>query len=320
MSEIIVDLFAGGGGASEGIRQATGYHPDVAINHDRIAIAMHKTNHPDTWHLIQNIRDVPPRWATKRRPVGLLWASHDCNHFSKAKGKALKRNREILSLAWVVEKWARETSPRIIILENVEEFKTWGPLDKNGRIIPSQKGATFRSFLKRLKRLGYEIEHKELRASDFGAPTIRKRFFLIARCDGMPFVWPEPTHGPNESGLTPYRTASEIIDWSLPCPSIFERKKPLVENTLKRIAEGIRRYVIETDNPFIVSPKHLKTTKNRRPVIIPHIQRQFGNSIGNDARDPVGTITAGGSGKTALVTAFLAKHYSGVIGYNQGPP
>lgn len=358
-SEIIVDLFAGGGGASEGIRQALGRDVDVAINHDRVAIAMHMANHPGTRHMRQNVWEVPPRWATGGKPVGLLWASPDCKHFSKAKGGAPKRDIEIRSLAWVVEKWAREVRPRVIILENVEEFQSWGPLDKKGCIVKSQKGTTFCAFVRRLRRLGYAIEWRELRACDYGAPTIRKRLFLIARCDGLSIVWPEPTHG---QGLIPYRTAAEIIDWSIPCPSIFERKKPLVENTLRRIAEGIRRYVIEAEKPFIVNLTHggrlesideplktvtganrgekaivtpfihsyygpkkpgefrgsgidepLKTqsTENRFGLVVPHIQRQFGQGIGSGMNDPVGTVMSNGMGKTALVAAFMAQHNGG---------
>jgi len=333
-NEIIVDLFAGGGGASDGIRRALGCDPDVAINHDRVALAMHMANHPDTWHLRKDIWDVPPRWASRSRPVGLLWASPDCKHFSKAKGAAPKRDREIRSLAWVVEKWAREVKPRVIILENVEEFRSWGPLDGDGKIIKSQKGATYRSFIRRLKRAGYAVERRELRACDHGAPTIRKRLFLIARCDGQPIVWPAPTHGPD---LIPYRTAAEIIDWSIPCPSIFERKKPLVENTLKRIAEGIRRYVVEAAEPFIVTyygPKKgetfrglgmsdvlpTQTTENRFGLVVPHISRQFGEGVGHSVKKPLSTITSGGMGKSALVSAFLAKHYTGVIGHEVDKP
>jgi DNA (cytosine-5)-methyltransferase 1 len=373
--EITVDLFAGGGGASEGVRWALGRDPDVAINHDRVAIAMHKANHPGTWHLIQDIWEVPPRWATRRRPVGLLWASPDCKHFSKAKGRAPKRDREIRSLAWVVEKWARDVRPRVVILENVEEFSTWGPLDSEGAVIPEHAGDTYRAFIRRLRRLGYRVETRELRACDYGAPTIRKRLFMVARCDGAPIVWPEPTHGP---GLLPYRTAAEIIDWSIPCPSIFERKRPLVENTLRRIAEGIRRYVIEAAEPFIVTyygPKKgeqfrglgmedvlpTQTTENRFGLVVPtvapfltehangsgqrnfdlaeplrtqcanvkgghfalvmpHIQRQFGCGVGTGMGGPIGTVTAGGMGKTALVSAFLAKHFTGVVGHKIDKP
>jgi DNA (cytosine-5)-methyltransferase 1 len=296
--ELIVDLFAGGGGASAGIRDALGRDPDIAINHDPVAIAMHEANHPGTRHFCQDIWEVPPKWATRSQPVGLLWASPDCRHHSKAKGSAPKRSRKIRSLAWVVEKWIIGTRPRIVILENVEEFKHWGPLNDEGKIIKTHKGDTFRAYIRMFRRYGYRVEYQELRACDYGAPTIRKRLFMIARCDGLPIIWPEPTHGP---GLIPYRTAAEIIDWSIPCPSIFERKKPLVDNTLRRIAEGIRRYVIEADEPFIVP-------QESSGLVVPHIQRQFGKSIGSGADDPVGTVTACGSGKTAIVTAFLTEH------------
>lgn len=342
MNGLIVDLFAGGGGASAGIRMAICRDPDVAINHDRVAVAMHMANHPGTWHLRQNIRDVSPRWATRRRPVDLLWASPDCKHFSKAKGAAPTRSREIRSLAWVVERWARDVRPRVIILENVEEFRTWGPLDRDGRIVKSQKGATYREFIRRLRRLGYQVEDRELRACDYGAPTIRKRLFLVARCDGQPIVWPEPTHGP---GLIPYCTAADIIDWSIPCPSIFERKRPLAENTLRRIAEGIRRYVIEAAEPFIVTyygpkkgehfrgrgmndPLPTQTTENRfglvTPFAVPLTHHGDSRTYGMDR--PMPTVTAAHRGelalvyptlgqtgydKHALVAAFMAQHNGG---------
>ncbi|MCL4502032.1 MAG: DNA cytosine methyltransferase [Deltaproteobacteria bacterium] len=331
-SEIIVDLFAGGGGASEGIRMATGRDPDVAVNHDVVAVAMHAANHPGTRHLLQDVWQVPPRWACKGLPVGLLWASPDCTHHSKAKGGPPIRDEKKRDLAWVVEKWAREVRPRIIILENVEEFRDWGPL-KDGQIIKSQKGQTFRAFVNSLRALGYQVQWRELRACNYGAPTIRRRLFLIARCDGILPCWPELTHG---TGKLPYRSAAEIIDWSIPCPSIFDRKKPLAEATLKRIALGIGRYVIGTGNPFIVTIDHQGsrnrcsndinaplstiTMKNRHVVCVPHLQRQFGNSIGQSIESPVGTITAGGGGKTALVAAFLAKHYGGVVGQEMKLP
>jgi len=325
---LIVELFAGGGGASCGIERALGRSPDVAVNHDAVAIAMHSRNHPGTRHLRRDIWEVHPRWATRRQPVGLLWASPDCTHHSKAKGGPPKRDIKKRSLAWVLEKWIIGTRPSVIILENVEEFKDWGPLNGAGEIVKSQKGASFRAFLRMFRRYGYKVEHRELRACDYGAPTIRRRLFLIARRDGLPIVWPEPTHGP---GLIPYRTAAECIDWSLPSTSIFERKRPLAENTLKRIAEGIKRYVLDAPQPFLLSyygPKResdfrggtLSTpiatisTENRFGLVIPHLQRQFGNSIGHAAGEPAGTITAGGGGKSALVSAFLTKHFGTTIG------
>ncbi len=331
VSEIIVDLFAGGGGASEGIRLALGRDPDVAVNHDEVALALHMANHPGTWHLRQDVWAVPPRWATRRRPVGLLWASPDCTHFSKAKGGAPRRERKRRDLAWVVEKWAREVRPRVIVLENVEEFKTWGPLDRDGCIIASQSGTTFCAFVRRLRRLGYAVDWRELRACDYGAPTIRKRLFLVARCDGLPISWPEATHGPGRP--LAWRTAAECIDWSIPCPSIFERKRPLAENTLRRIAAGVKRYVIDADEPFIVPITHaggpdrshginepLRTVTSAHrgefALISPTIiQTGYGERAGQAPRvpgidKPLGTVVGCGQ-KHALVAAFLAQHNGG---------
>ncbi|HHZ4848907.1 TPA: DNA cytosine methyltransferase [Yersinia enterocolitica] len=453
MKEIIVDNFAGGGGASTGIEMATGRSVDIAINHDENAIAMHTTNHPDTLHYCESVFDIDPVAATAGRPVGLAWFSPDCRHFSKAKGsKPVKK--EIRGLAWIVVRWALAKKPRVVMLENVEEFKTWGPLitveDGTEHPDPARAGETFAAFVgmlttgvnaehpalqeccevlgldinggeaKRLvSGLGYVVEFRELRASDYGAPTIRKRFFMVMRCDGKPVVWPEPTHGDPKSldvqsgHREPWRTAAECIDWSIPCPSIFERKKPLAENTLKRIARGIQRFVIDNPTPFIVKCNHTSTktsydcfrgqaldqplqtitkthgyavvtphiTKFRtgatgqecdeplptitagssaRPggnghalgmveakltpfiarigqtgfgsdrmayeagkplttitskaehlLVAPIIAREFGNSVGHVVDEPSGTITAGGGGKSRLVSAFLAKHFGG---------
>ncbi len=264
--EIIVDLFAGGGGASTGIEQALGVSPDVAINHDADAVALHAANHPLTRHYISDVFEVDPAEATGGRPVGLLWASPDCKHFSKAKG-GKPRSKKIRALAWVVVKWAKAVRPRVILLENVEEFLTWGPLQRDGMPCPLRKGHTFRRWKAQLEALGYAVEHRELRACDYGAPTIRKRLFLVARCDGQPIAWPEPTHGAPDSAdvrsgrINPWRTAAECIDWTLPCPSIFLTreagraigvKRPLAEATMRRIAKGVRRFVIEAAQPFIV--------------------------------------------------------------------
>lgn len=248
--EMIVDNFAGGGGASTGIEAATGRPIDIAINHDPEAIAMHEANHPFTTHYTENVFDVDPRDAARGRKVGLAWFSPDCKHFRKAKG-GKPVEKKIRGLAWVVKRWAATVKPRVIMLENVEGFQTWGPLipktdekgaivkDKDGQPVmvpcPARKGLTFHRWVKELKKLGYAVEWKELVACDYGAPTTRKRLFLVARCDGQPIVWPKATHGP---GLKPYRTAAECIDWSIPCPSIFERKRPLADNILRRIAKG----------------------------------------------------------------------------------
>lgn len=298
--EQVVDSFAGGGGAATGIARAIGREVDIAINHDPSAIEMHAANHPNTKHYTEDVWRLSPRKVTKGRPVGLLWASPDCTHFSKAKGgKPVKKN--IRSLAWVVIKWAVEAKPRVIMLENVREFEEWGPLvprwtcddcdwrgtEGQARLVrrrracprcdsrsltqtqdlvpdPSRKGLTFKRWVGRLRNLGYAVEWKVLNAADYGAPTHRRRLFLIARRDGLPIVWPEPTHGqvtkeqPELFGepLKPWRTAAECIDWSLPCPSIFERKRPLAEKTLRRIALGIKRYVLDNPRPFLVVCNH----------------------------------------------------------------
>ncbi|HCO0812430.1 TPA: DNA cytosine methyltransferase [Escherichia coli] len=448
MREIIVDNFAGGGGASTGIELAIGRSVDIAINHDPNAVAMHTTNHPDTLHYCESVYEVRPKVATAGRPVALAWFSPDCRHFSKAKG-AKPVEKAIRGLAWVILRWGLDVKPRVIKLENVEEFKTWGPLLAGEmRPDPARAGETFEAFIGMLttgisadhpalaecceflnisldseeaarlvKGLGYVVEYRELRACDYGAPTIRKRFFMVMRCDGKPIVWPEATHGDPKSPavlagkLAPWRTAAECIDWSIPAPSIFDRKKPLAENTLKRIARGIQRFVIDSAEPFIVKCNHTTTkgqydcfrgqslaeplqtitkthgfavavphlTKfrtgatgqpitepvptvtagtSKRPggnghalgiveaaitpfmagnggseyqakprpldkpahtilkesracVVAPVIARQFGASVGHRADEPSATITAGGGGKSQLVSAFLAKHYGG---------
>lgn len=250
--EKIVDSFAGGGGASTGIELATGRVADIAINHDPDAILMHKTNHPHTVHYQASVWDVDPLEVTGGSPVGLLWASPDCKHFSKAKG-GKPVDKRIRGLAWIVLRWAGTVRPRVIILENVEEFQTWGPV-RRGHPVKAKTGQTFRRFIDQLEGLGYAVEWRELVAADYGAPTTRKRFFLIARCDGRPIVWPEPTHAPAgsrevlEGRKKPWRSAAEIIDWSLPCPSIFDTReeirekyglsaqRPLRPNTMRRVA------------------------------------------------------------------------------------
>ncbi|WP_245391694.1 DNA cytosine methyltransferase [Salinicola aestuarinus] len=261
--ELVVDNFAGGGGASEGIEQALGRPVDLAINHDAAAIATHTANHPGTEHAVADVWDVNPDEATNGQPVGLAWFSPDCRHHSKAKG-GRPVSKSVRGLAWVSARWAALVKPRVIKLENVEEFLDWGPLVKNakGQLVPdpARKGQTFRGFVRALKRHGYAVDWRILRACDYGTPTIRKRLFLIARRDGLPITWPKPTHGDPKSPavqrgtLQAYRTAAECIDWSLPCPSIFGRKRELVENTMKRIAKGVMRYVIDSESPFIAPP------------------------------------------------------------------
>jgi DNA (cytosine-5)-methyltransferase 1 len=414
--EIIVDNFAGGGGASTGIELAIGRSVDIAINHDENAVAMHTTNHPDTLHYCESVYEVRPKVATAGRPVALAWFSPDCRHFSKAKG-AKPVEKAIRGLAWVVLRWGLDVEPRVMKLENVEEFKTWGPLLAGEmRPDPARAGETFEAFIGMLttgipanhpalaecceflnisldsddaarlvKGLGYVVEYRELRACDYGAPTIRKRFFMVMRRDGKPIVWPEPTHGDPKSPavqagrLAPWRTAAECIDWSISAPSIFGRKKPLAENTLKRIARGIQRFVIDSASPFIVKCNHTTTkgkydcfrgqalseplqtitkthgyalavphlTKfrtgatglpvtepvptvtagtSKRPggnghalgiveaAIAPFVGRQFGASVGHRADEPSATITAGGGGKSQLVTPTLIQ-----MGYGERP-
>lgn len=294
--EMIIDNFAGGGGASTGIELATGRAVDAAINHDPDAILMHQTNHPQTRHYCESVWDVNPWEVTRGRPVGLAWFSPDCKHFSKAKGsKPVDRN--IRGLAWIVLKWAGTVKPRVIILENVEEFQTWGPVRK-GKPVKSRRGETFRKWKEQLQALGYEIDHRELVAADYGAPTIRKRFFLIARCDGKPIIWPERTHAPKDSEevkngkCKPWRGAAEIIDWTIPCPSIFDTTdeikekygiraiRPLAVNTQKRIARGIEKFVLQNKEPFIV-PIGYGERKGQAPRV-------------HDIKEPVSTVVSSG--------------------------
>ncbi|HEY4099570.1 MAG TPA: DNA cytosine methyltransferase [Gemmatimonadales bacterium] len=321
--ELIIDSFAGGGGASEGIRLALGRDPDVAINHDAEAIALHKANHPGTKHYCENVWKVDPEEAADGRPIGLMWLSPDCKHFSKAKG-GKPVEKKIRGLAWLAVRWAslpEGKRPRCIFLENVEEFQGWGPVLADGKPCPVRKGKTFRAFVRKLERLGYRVEWREMRACDFGAPTIRKRLFLIARCDGQPIVWPQATHGKHHA--LPWRTAAECIDWSIPCPSIFDRKKPLAANTLRRIARGLDRFVINSPKPFIVNMAHggkiedidrpistIATEKGgcralTAPVLAP--VRHADDNRRQRVDDPMPTITASQRGEIALAGATLVQ-------------
>ncbi|MHC1722494.1 MAG: DNA cytosine methyltransferase [Aminipila sp.] len=327
LDEMIIDNFAGGGGASTGIELAIGRPVDVAINHDPASIQMHSKNHPYTRHYCEDVYDVDPLEVTQGRPVALCWFSPDCKHFSKAKG-GKPRDKKIRGLAWVAVRWAALAHPRVIILENVEEFKTWGPLTKDGQPDINQKGRTFNSFVNALKRQGYEVQWQELKACDYGAPTIRKRFFLIARCDGKPIVFPKPTHGEG-TGLKPYRTAAEIIDWTIPTKSIFGRKKPLADNTLRRIARGIDKFVINNPQPFITSIGHtsqkdrtaginepLRTivSKAEHCVTIPYmVPIGYGERIGqhprvNSIEEPISTVVS--SCKQYLAAPYLIQYHS----------
>lgn len=337
MTGLVIDLFAGGGGASAGIEAALGRPVDVAVNHDEIALAVHKANHPGTRHLDADVWEIRPQDATGGAPVDLLWASPDCTHFSVAKG-GKPRRQNIRSLAWVVVRWARAVSPAVICIENVAEFRGWGPLGADGLPDKARMGETFARWRRGLERLGYQVDHRTLDASRYGAPTRRRRLFIVARRDGQAIRWPEPTHGP---GLLPVRTAAECIDWMLPCPSIFARKRPLADKTLWRIAQGIQRFVLEAPEPFIVQVNHGKWEPRVAPLDAPlstitgarrsHalvaptlIQTGYGERQGQKARvpglhKPLGAVVAGG-GKHALVAAFLAKHYGGVVGQQPALP
>ncbi|EOC9359679.1 DNA cytosine methyltransferase [Enterobacter hormaechei] len=391
MREIIVDNFAGGGGASTGIEMAIGRSVDVAINHDPNAVAMHTTNHPDTLHYCESVFDVNPQLATAGRPVGLAWFSPDCRHFSKAKGSK-PVEKEIRGLAWIVIRWALAVRPRVMMLENVEEFKTWGPLivsaDGGQRPDPERAGETFEAFCGMLSGgipaghpalvecceflgiaadgmqaqqlvagLGYAVDYRELRACDFGAPTIRKRFFMVMRCDGVPVTWPEVTHADPKSPavqagkLAPWRTAAECIDWSIAAPSIFGRKKPLAENTLKRIARGIQRFVLGNPTPFIVKCNHTSTRsgydcfrgqslneplqtitkKHGYAIAVPHLTKFRTGATGQEVTEPVPTITSGtskrpgGNGHAlgmveAALTPFVGRQFGASVGHRADEP
>jgi len=393
--ELIIDSFAGGGGASLGIAWATGRAPDVAIDHDADALAMHAANHPATLHVAEDVWRADLQRLTGGRPVGLLWASPDCRHFSRAKGGRPVKNN-IRGLAWVVCKWARAIRPRVIVLENVSEFEQWGPIvpawrcracdwrGTEGQAVlarvrrrcprcnslrlgasedliadPERKGLTFRRWVARLRNLGYVVAWRTRNAADYGAPTHRRRLFVVARRDGEPIVWPEPTHAaadkldamPPFGRPKPYRTAAEIIDWSLPCPSIFDRPRPLAEKTLRRIAIGLRRYVLENPSPYIVhgqpldrplgtvtghhgyglylakyhaakggedrcrpvdEPINTLDTQNRFAMVAAMLTKFYGREVGHGLDRPIGTVTT--IDHHGLVYAFLVKYFGTAIG------
>lgn len=347
--ELIIDNFAGGGGASTGIELATGYSVDIAINHDPQAVRMHKANHPWTEHYCESVWDVDPVKVCAGRPVGLAWFSPDCKHFSKAKGGKPK-DKNIRGLAWVALRWAGLVRPRVIMLENVEEFKTWGPLNRRRHPIKAKKGFTFRKFVSQLEGLGYQVEFNELTAADYGTPTIRKRFFMIARCDGKPIRWPEPTHAPRnsikakEGFLKPYAGAYTQIDFSLPCPSIFDTAeeikekygiravRPLAPKTMERIARGVKKFILDNKEPFIVQVNHsgssfdycnsmneplrVVTSKHGfgivEPVLSPCIMCSNENNAGADARSPLPTITTADRNYEAAAT--LIQYHSETSG------
>ncbi len=349
--EIIVDNFAGGGGASCGIELATGRPVEIAINHDPAAVLMNKTNHRWTTHYEESVWAIDPETVCRGRPVGLAWFSPDCKHFSKAKGAALV-DRKIRGLAWIVLRWAGTVRPRVMIVENVEEFTTWGPV-RRGYPIKSKSGQTFKRWVEQLRALDYVVEWRELVAADYGAPTSRKRFVCIARCDGCPIVWPERTHAPRDSAevasgkYLPWRSAAEIIDWTLPSPSIFDTKaeiktryglnavRPLAINTMRRIIRGIDKFIIRSGDPFIVQVNHggfcgqevnnplqTITAKHGYGVISPSLIQYHSERTervrGQTLEDPICTVD--GSNRYGLSCAFLHKYFSGVDGARLDAP
>lgn len=335
--ELIIDNFAGGGGTSTGLELAFGRPVDIAINHDPKALAMHRINHPNTKHYCENVWDVDPIEVTQNQPVGLVWLSPDCKHFSKAKG-GKPVEKKIRGLAWVALRWAAKTRPRVIMLENVEEFQTWGDLDASGKPCKKSKGRTFKCFVNALIKQGYNVDYRVLRACDFGSPTIRKRFFLVARRDGLKIQWPTPTHTHPDSYLVknglmkPWRTAAECIDWSFDCPSIFGRKRPLAKATLDRIAAGINKFVINNETPFVINDlapvlTECANASNKRsmPVneplrticaqikgghhalMVSHLSKMKKNCVGQDLDAPLHAMTT--VNQFAEVRAFLTAFY-----------
>jgi DNA (cytosine-5)-methyltransferase 1 len=344
MHGLIVDSFAGLGGASLGIERALGRSPDIAINHNPVALALHAANHPDTLHLTHDVWKVDPIKATGGKPVAVLWASPDCKHHSKAKG-GKPREKGLRDLAWVVVRWAKSVRPTLIFLENVEEFRDWGPLSADGSPDPRRKGQTFADWVSKLERCGYRVEYRELRACDYGAPTIRKRLYLVARRDGKPIVWPKPTHGDPKGAdvvagrVKPWRTAAEILDWSLPCPSIFLTRdearaqgcnRPLAPATMARIARGVKRYVLDAAEPFIVrtdmasaaarngvhgldEPIRTATTANTFAAVSPFVAYAQHGGRERSAEDPLHTVAASRKDQNQVVAPFLAAltHHGG---------
>lgn len=327
--EIFVDNFAGGGGASTGIETGLGVTVAAAINHDPAAILMHKTNHPYTEHYQASVWDIDPRDVCRGRPVAGAWFSPDCKHFSKAKGAALV-SKKIRGLAWITLRWAALVRPRVIFLENVEEFKTWGPVRK-GKPVKKLAGTTFNKFVGQLRDLDYDVEWRELVAADYGAPTSRKRFVLIARCDGQPIVWPKPTHAPKDSEavkggkLKPWRSAAEIIDWNIPCPSVFASKaeiweqygvkavRPLANNTMRRIIRGVDKFTIKSGEPFIVKRNRVDAAS-----LIHYHTEQSENVRASGLGAPINTVDA--SNRYGLTCANLVEYYGNGMPLDMNAP
>lgn len=362
--ELIVDEFACGGGMSEAIEQAIGRHVDIAVNHDDDACSMHAANHPQTEHHWKDVFEVCPRKATRGRAVGLLHLSPDCTHHSQARG-GQPRSKQLRGLAWVAVRWAGVKHPRIISLENVKQILQWGPLiakrcPKTRRVVkldgtvaapgervpvqqqhlvpdPARAGQTWRAFVRALERQGYVVEWRVLCAADYGAPTTRSRLFMVARCDGAPIVWPDPTHFKNpKKGQKRWRSAAECIDWAIQGRSIFEREKPLADATLRRVAHGLKRYVLDSADPFIVqianwsrdgvnSARDPLSTVTAWPkggshAVVAPVMVQAGHGQGTsdaprwsygakDAREPVGTVTASGGGQALAVGTLVQMGY-----------
>lgn len=325
MSGLLVDMFCGAGGSSLGIERALGRPVDIAVNHDVASIETHEANHPNTKHYREDVWKVEPREACAGRPVDLLWLSPSCTHFSRAKGgKPL--DTKIRSLAWVAVRWAGAVRPRVICLENLPEMESWCPLNADNRPCARRRGLTFRRFVGSLRNLGYQVEWRVIDAADLGVPQHRRRLFLVARCDGLPISWPVLTHGPGREH--PWRAAHEIIDWTLAVPSIFGRKRPLVDATMRRIAQGLRRFVFECPQPFIIRTGHWShrsgegfqfrgqslekplggvCATNEKAIVVPHLQQYFGGMVGKDVRDPTPTVTA--KDHNAIAAAWLTKWY-----------
>lgn len=332
---LIIDCFAGGGGASTGIEMALGRDVDIAINHDPAAILMHKTNHPQTLHLTEDIFKVNLKNIVGDRKVSLMWASPDCTSHSKAKG-GQPRAKGLRILPWAVFKHAKDIRPEVIIMENVEEIQQWGPLDKNGFPIKERAGEDYQKFISSMKSLGYKFDCKELVAADYGAPTTRKRWYAIFRNDGKDIIFPTKTHSKTgANGLQKWLECGDYIDWSDLGQSIFSRKKPLAEKTMNRIVNGIKKYIIDNPNPYLVQNKNalsyliqyhqeqnpndcrgqnvtepIKTidTSNRYGLVTAFITKFYKTGVGQSCRDPLHTITTS-QGHFGLISAFLIKYY-----------
>ena len=345
MKDLIIDCFAGGGGASVGIEMALGRTVDIAINHDEQAIRMHRTNHPGTLHLTEDIFRVDLEKYVKGQHVALMWASPDCTSHSKAKG-GQPRKSGLRILPWAVYKHAKAILPDVIIMENVEEIQQWGPLDESGKPIPERKGEDYRRFISAMQSIGYVFDSRELVAADYGAPTTRKRWYAIFRRDGRPIIWPEPTHSKNGvGGKQKWVPVANVLDFSDLGQSIFTRKKTLAEKTMIRTANGIKKFVMDNPNPFFLSERqaypfliqyHSETcggvrgqnitepvmtldTSNRYGLVSVFVEKFYKTGTGQDANEPLHTITTS-PGHFGLVSVFLTKYYGSGCGQPANDP